>query len=217
MAKSDRAAPVPSTAALSDAMDRIGLECVALGILPIGPGLRIAGPAFTVEYAPVTPGSGGTVGDYLDDVEAGSVVVLDNSGRLDCTVWGGILTSVAAAKGIVGTVIDGVCRDTAESARLGYPVFSRGRTMRTGKDRVEAVSIQSPVHLAGLRVEPGDMVVGDEDGVVVIPANLWPEVVEHARQIEAAEAAIESAVSGGESLADARLRLGYHGLQRGGE
>ena len=208
---------IPSTAALSDAMDRIGLECAAIGILPLDDHHRFAGPAFTVEYAPLRPGSAGTVGDYIDDVEPGSVVVLDNGGRLDCTVWGGILTSVASARGVAATVIDGVCRDSAESARLGYPVFARGRTMRTGKDRVEAVSIQTPVHLAGLRVEPGDMIVGDADGVVVVPADRWPQVLEQARQIERAEAEIERATAGGEPLADARQRLGYHGLQRGNE
>ncbi len=102
-------------------------------------------PAFTVRY--VTAGSPpGTVGDYLDDVPPGGVVVLDNGGRTDCTVWGDILTAMADQRGVAGTVIDGVCRDVQRALGLVYPIYSRGRFMRTGKDRVEVSDVGRPGH-----------------------------------------------------------------------
>jgi len=84
---------------------------------------RSQASAVSYQAASVPPG---TAGDYLDDVHAGDVV-LDNQGRLDCTVWGGILTRLAARKGIAGTVVNGVARDTAVADDLGYPLFARGR------------------------------------------------------------------------------------------
>ncbi|MDH3445898.1 MAG: RraA family protein, partial [Deltaproteobacteria bacterium] len=103
-----------SVAAVSDAMDRLGVAGQCLGIQPVAQGNKMAGRAFTLKYIPC--GSvRGTVGDYIDDVPPGDVVVLDNAGRLDCTVWGDILTAVAHKRGIAGTVVHGVCRDVARS------------------------------------------------------------------------------------------------------
>jgi len=115
-----------SVAAVSDAIDRLGLHGACLGISPLAAGNRMAGRAFTLKYIPVGVVKG-TVGDYIDDVPPGDVVVLDNAGRLDCTVWGDILTSIAHKRGIAGTVINGVCRDVARSFDLHYPIFSRAK------------------------------------------------------------------------------------------
>ena len=79
------------TSALSDAMDRLGIAGQALGIKPIDRSFRVCGPAFTVHNMPVDI-HGGSVGDYIDDVPEGAVICIDNAGRLDCTVWGDILT-----------------------------------------------------------------------------------------------------------------------------
>lgn len=203
------------TATVSDALDRLGLPGGALGILPLGARQRMAGPAFTVRYVPAGPGRG-TVGDYLDECVAGQVVVLDNAGRLDCTVWGGILTALAVEKGLAGTAVDGVCRDVRGPLDLGYPVYSRGRFMRTGKDRVEVAGVNQPVRLGDVQVRPGDLVVGDDDGVVVVPGGRAGEVLAAARTIAAVEARIVEAARQGQSLAEARARHGYHQLQRGG-
>ena len=95
------------------------------------------------------------------------MVVLDNGGRENATVWGDILTWVAHKRGIAGTVIDGACRDTHLSRELGYPVYSRSYSMRTGKDRVQVEAMNGPVNIGDARVEPGDLLRGDADGVVV--------------------------------------------------
>jgi regulator of RNase E activity RraA len=200
------------TAAVSDALDRLGLPGSLHGVGPLHPGRRACGPAFTVAYEPVDA-DGGTVGDFLDDVRPGTVIVIDNAGRTDCTVWGGIMTSVAAATGIAATVVHGACRDTATAARTGYPIWSAGRFMRTGKDRVRLAAVQQPLLIDGVPISPGDLVCGDEDGVVVVPADRAPEVAALALEIEAAEDRIVTAVRAGTRLGDARKAHGYHALQ----
>ena len=202
-----------STATVSDALDRLGRPGSLLGLAPLSDGARLCGRAFTVRY--VTAGSpAGTVGDYLDDVASGEVVVLDNAGRTDCTVWGDILTAMAADRDVAGTVIDGVCRDVRRALGLGYPVYSRGRFMRTGKDRVEVSDVGRPVSVGGVQVRPGDLLIGDADGVVAVPRDVEDRVVEICAQIAAREAAIVADILTGTSLAEARSRHGYHSLQR---
>lgn len=200
------------TTTLSDALDRLGIEGQCLGIKPFAPSMRLAGPAFTIRMLPVGL-TRGSVGDYIDDVETGQIVVIDNDGRPDATVWGDILTLVAQRRGIGGTVIDGVCRDIDRSIEISYPIFARGNTMRTGKDRVTADAYNVPVQVAGVRVCPGDWLVGDGDGIVALPAPRLQEIIGVARQIAASEAAIRDAVLAGERLDKARERLRYHALQ----
>jgi 4-hydroxy-4-methyl-2-oxoglutarate aldolase len=201
-----------ATSGISDALDRLGIAGQAFGIRAVTPGARMAGRAFTGLYQPVDV-DGGTVGDYIDDVPAGSVIVLDNAGRTDATVWGDILTLVASRRGIAGTAIDGVCRDAGRSAELAYPMFARGRWMRTGKDRVQLVGLQVPVTLGKVRVRPGDIVVGDDDGVVVVPRDRETEVLDAVLAIERAEEDIRKQVLDGVRLDEARRQLGYYTLQ----
>lgn len=200
------------TSAISDALDRLGINGQIHGVLPIERSMRLVGRAFTVKYVEVGEVPG-TVGDYIDDLSADTVVVLANDGRTDATVWGDILTEVAHAKQIAGTVIDGVCRDTDKAVELGYPLFSCSRWMRTGKDRVKVESYQQTVTMGGVEVNPGDVLLGDADGVVVIPAARVEEVVALTESIDTAEDAIRHAVRGGMSLREAREQAGYHTLQ----
>jgi 4-hydroxy-4-methyl-2-oxoglutarate aldolase len=202
-----------SITAASDALDRPELHGACLGISPVNYGYHMVGRAFTVKYYPVSVDKG-TVSDYIDDVPRGGVVVLDNSGRLDCTVWGDILTLVAHRNGIAGTVIDGVCREVKRSVEIGYPIFSRGRFMRTGKDRVQAVGVNVPVQMGGVQVRPGDLVLGSDDGVVIVPKEKVAEVLSVARLVEETEEKIRAEVLKGIPLQQARRKHGYHELQR---
>jgi 4-hydroxy-4-methyl-2-oxoglutarate aldolase len=197
---------------LSDALDRLGIEGQCLGIMPFARSMRLAGPAFTIRMLPVGQ-TGGSVGDYIDDVEPGQIVVIDNDGRMDATVWGDILTLVANRRGIGGTVIDGVCRDIDRSIELNYPIYARANTMRTGKDRVTADAYNVTVQVAGVRVSPRDWIVGDGDGVVSIPALRLDEVMNVANEIAATEERIREAVLAGERLDETRKALRYHALQ----
>ena len=203
------------TATLSDALDSLRIAGQCLGIKPRDASFRLCGRAFTVLYAPIDTANPGTVGDYIDDLEPGTVVVLDNGGREDATVWGDILTALAHRKGLAGTVIDGANRDTQLSLTLGYPIFSRSYSMRTGKDRVQVDAMQVPVTIGQARVAPGDILCGDADGVLVIPQAREAEVIAAAERIQAAEDEIRSLLESGLSLREARERLQYHRLQRG--
>lgn len=200
------------TATVSDALDRLAIAGTCLGIATIDPGFRLVGIARTVRYAPCGLRSG-SVGDYVDDLAPGEVAVLDNAGRPDATVWGDILTEVANAAGLAGTVIDGVCRDSALCTELGYPVYARGRFMRTGKDRVQVEELDGPVSIGGVRVEAGDVLLGDADGVLAIPHERLTEVLDSAARIYTAEEQIRAAVRSGRGLREARIEFGYHTLQ----
>ncbi len=202
-----------ASATVSDALDRVGVAGQAWGIAPLDRTFRAVGPAYTVRMLPVSA-SGGTVGDYLDDVPAGAIIVIDNGGRTDCTVWGDLLTTVAARRGIAGTVIDGMCRDSSRALALRYPLFTRGVYMRTGKDRVRAVAYDVPVSVAHVAVEPGDLVVGDADGVVIVPREVEDDVLAAALEVARREEAIRADIEAGQRLDEARARHRYHGLQR---
>lgn len=202
------------TPAVSDAMDKLGLSGQCLSIAPLDNYKKVVvGPAFTVKYVSASVPAG-TVGDFLDDVAPGDVIVIDNDGRTDCTVWGDIMTQYAGARGIAATVIDGVCRDVSKALGDGYPLFTKGRYMRTGKDRVEVESVNTTVTVGTARVCSRDIVVADANGVVVVPRDRAFEVAAAAREIESVESSIRKEISEGKTLREARTALGYHLLQR---
>ena len=202
-----------STSTVSDAMDRLGIAGQCLGIKPVDVKFRLCGRAYTMRTVPAEVVAG-SVGDYIDDVPAGAVVVIDNGRRQDKTVWGDILTFLAEKNGVAGTVIDGNCRDIHRCIEINYPVFSRGWSMRTGKDRVQLDQINIPVSIGDARVEPDDLLLGDADGVLAIPKEHEDRVVELAEEIEAAEEKIMEALRQGKKLYDARMEFKYHELQR---
>jgi regulator of RNase E activity RraA len=201
------------TPGVSDALDKLGLPGQALGIIPLANYTKVVvGPAFTVKYGPASSPPG-TVGDFIDDVAPGDVVVIDNDGRTDCTVWGDIMTQYASLRGIAGTVIDGVCRDVGKALADNYPMFSAGRFMRTGKDRVQVESVNATVAIGTARVAARDIVVADANGVVIVPRGRAREVAETARKIEQVESLIREQITQGKRLGEARAALGYHKLQ----
>lgn len=206
------------TAGVSDALDKLGINGQVGGVFPLNNyapqfySKVIIGPAFTVRYVPVGSPAG-TVGDFIDLVAKGDVIVIDNDGRLDCTVWGDIMTEYAGLKQIAGTVINGVCRDVNKAMNDQYPIFSSGRFMRTGKERVEVESINQTVSVGNIRVASRDFVVADSNGVVIIPRGKVEEVARIAQEIERKEEEIRASIRKGKSLAAARKDLGYHTLQ----
>ncbi|MEO9132536.1 MAG: RraA family protein [Sphingomonas sp.] len=200
------------TATLSDALDRAGIVGQCYGIAPRDPGFEMTGRAFTILCGPAGKPAG-TVGDYIDDVPADHIIVIDNGGRDDATIWGDILTEIAHRRGLAGTLIDGISRDVGLCRTLGYPVFSKGHWMRTGKDRVQVERMDCPVNIGGARVAPGDLIRGDADGVIVIPSQHEDMVLDSAEQIATAEDRIRESCRGGMRLDEARKQFKYHSLQ----
>ena len=202
------------TPGVSDALDKLGLPGQCLGIMPLDNYRQVVvGPAFTVRYVSASCPPG-TVGDFIDDVADGDVVVIDTDGPPDGTVWGHNSPKYPGTHGFAATVIDGVCRDVSKALGDGYPLFSKGRFMRTGKDRVEVASVNQPVSIGQARVCARDIVVADANGVVIVPRERASEVAACARSIEAVEARIRALIAEGKSLREARSELGYHTLQR---
>lgn len=200
------------TAGVSDALDIAGVDGGLPGLTRRSGAGTVLGPAFTVRFEPVEPGTPAPAADYIDDVPPGSVVVLANSGITTCTVWGDILSHAATATGIAGTVIDGCCRDIDASAALGYSIWARGTYMKSGKNRARMAATQVPVTVAGARVRPGDLVVADGSGALVVPAALADGLGETVRRVLDTEDAVRAGLAAGLGLAEARRRHGYHAI-----
>ncbi|KAF7963062.1 4-hydroxy-4-methyl-2-oxoglutarate aldolase [Cupriavidus sp. UYMU48A] len=198
-----RAAQALPTATLHEAGGKIGV--VSPAIKPVAPGFRICGPALTVH----SPG-----GDNLwlhraiDIAQPGDVLVVHVSGAYDHGYWGEIMTTAAKVKQLGGLVIDGCVRDGVLLEEIGFPVFARGLCIRgTGKDYGAIGWLNAPLLFGGTRVEAGDLIVGDRDGVVVVPRTRAAEVVGKASDREATEAAILKRVEAGETT----MRIyGFH-------
>jgi len=202
-----------STTLVSDALDLLHLEGGCLGITPVVSGTKMVGPAFTVKYGPIGLEKR-TASHFLDDVPAGGVVVIDNAGCTSCTVWGDIMTKLAIRNGLAGTVIDGVCRDVEIIRELGYPIFTRGAYMVTGKGRRQEQYVQQPVDISNILVTPGDLMVADDNGVVVVPQQYIEEVLKKAQEIDAMENRIEGFLKEGLTLKEARIKEGYFKVGR---
>jgi len=201
-----------STPLLSDALDTLGLPGGLLGIRPmtlLTTGLMV-GPAYTVQFEKVPAGTPAIAADYIDEVPTGWTVVLANARRMDCSVWGGILTARAQTLGLCGTVIDGCFRDVGDIRMINYPVFARDIYMRSGKNRAQMVAQHVPVEISGVVIQPEDIIVGDENGVLVIPRLHLAEVLAQAQEVRQTEQSILQHVQCGESLRAARQKFNYN-------
>ncbi|MFC1798256.1 RraA family protein [Thermodesulfobacteriota bacterium] len=211
-----------STPELSDALNRFRIKGGCQGIKPVMTGSKIVGPALTVRKLPADPvNPKKSSSSYLDIAKEGDVVVIDNSGRMDCTIFGDILAFACKHAGLEGTVINGCCRDIDGQRVTGYPVFSKGTYMQTGKDLTQDDAFNVPIGIGDVLVKPGDIIVADDSGVLVIPQELVKKVLGAAEEINAAETLIKKSVDKGLekedahlSLTEARKKYGYHDLQR---
>lgn len=154
-------------------------------IQPLSKAMKVAGPAFTVE---VRPGDNLMIHAALMLAKPGDVIVVDGKGDLSCALTGGLMAAQAKAAGIAGFVIDGAVRDTDEGAQGDFPIFAAGCNPN-GPQKGVPGWINIPVSLAGTAVNPGDLVVGDADGVVVIPRDQAEKIVAGAQAKIDAEAA----------------------------
>ncbi|HEU5332240.1 MAG TPA: RraA family protein [Actinocrinis sp.] len=171
---------VPPTT-LADVLGRA--QVMDAGIRPLWPSDRIAGPAFTVRCA---PGDNLMLHAAIHRAPAGSVIVVE-AGDMDYAVAGGNVCAVAQRRGIAGFVVDGVIRDLGEVRAAGFPVFARGVIPVPGAKAV-VLPLNAPVRCGGVAVEPGDIVVADEEGVVVAPFARSEQVLRDARAKLAKEA-----------------------------
>lgn len=193
-----------SSAIISDALDSLGIHGTLHGMKPQVAGARMCGLAFTAKYTPA-PAALGRFADFLDEIPAGAVVAIDNGGRTDVSVWGDTLSLFASVHGFAGTLIDGVCRDIDGTRAIGYPMFSRGLYMRTGKGRIGVESTQAPIRVCEVDIHPGDLIFGDETGAVVVPKDRIAEVLAIAQGIARRDDAWEAAIRAGLPMAEVWL------------
>ncbi len=202
-----------STCDVSDAMDRLGLRGSTVGIVPLWACSRIAGPAATLKLARRGPHSTafGTL-ELIRDSRRGDILVIDNGGRVDVNSWGGIATFTAARKGIAGVVIDGATRDLDEMKEVRFACFARGVVQTTVRNRTAMLGYNVPIRFGGNTVRPGDYIVADDNGVVVVPHARVPEVLDLAERTRAIESRVRAAIARGVDPIRAHAAVDYDAL-----
>lgn len=176
------------SANVSDALRAVGRSFQAMdaGIRPLSLAMKVAGPAFTVRCY---PGATWALEQALDLAPPGSVLVVDGGGVIDVILMGGLMSTRAQARGIAGAVVDGAVRDVDDILALGFPVFSRGICPRAGTF-AEIGEWGTTICCGRIPVRPGDWIVADGSGIVVVPVESLAAVREQAEEIHAREAAL---------------------------
>ncbi|MGP7988221.1 MAG: orotidine 5'-phosphate decarboxylase / HUMPS family protein, partial [Desulfobaccales bacterium] len=182
-----------SASNLSDALHRGG---VLEGLRPLFPGMRLVGPALTVR---TYPGDWAKPVEAIDQAQPGDVVVID-AGGVGPAVWGELATTSALQRGLNGVVIDGAIRDSGDIIKLGFPACSRLVMPNAGEPKGFG-EIGVPIRVGGVKVESGDWVLGDDDGVVVLPRTLAVEYANRAMDVLEKENRLREEIKAGSTLA----------------
>lgn len=190
----------PSSANLSDALGQLGLKFQTLHsrIRPLT-GLPVRGAAFTVQCY---PGANSVVEEAIESASPGDILVINGEAFSEAVLMGGLMSSRAKQRGLAGAVIDGAVRDVAELRQLQWPVFAVSLTPRAGTI-AKLGQLNVPISCGDVVIRPSDMIVGDEDGVVAIPACELEKTLKLAWEIENKEAFIKAAIERGLSLDEA--------------
>jgi len=208
------------TSTVADILDTLGYDTAipASAIAPLQAGQRMVGTAVTVRHiaARTAPGFHLAQGhpapqlggrDQVSLCQRGDVMVIEARGIRDASNFGGIMATAIAEAGIAGLVVDGYVRDVERMRRMGLNVWARGITPRTGKHRIELTEVNGAVEIAAVQVRPGDLILGDSDGLVVVPLTVAHQVLELARAATQREAQLIAALHAGVSPAEAAAIL----------
>ena len=184
---------------VADVQERAGV--MRSFMKPIDKKTRFAGPALTVR---LEPGNQVDCLDALAVAQDGDVIVVDAAGETETSIWGGLMAGLCQMKGVVGAVVDGAIRDTDETRDLGFYIFSKAIVPRSThtivSGRMEPIEINVPIQCAGIVVNPGDIVIGDEVGVTVVPLENAAEVLEKARHQAEMEEQTRAAIREGKTV-----------------
>jgi 4-hydroxy-4-methyl-2-oxoglutarate aldolase len=206
------------SALVSDALDALGRrdQCLSAGIAPLSTGTALVGVALPVRIevvyeVPAVPYQGllaalDAIGP--DQVFVASVAGSPGTGGSGVAIWGELLTTVARSRGGVGAVCDGYARDTVKIRETGFPVFCRGTVPTDSNGRSEVRAHNVPVVIDGVGIEPGDLVVADDDGVVIVPAALIDTAVKAALEKDTHESRFRAAVGEGMTATEAFAKFG---------
>jgi regulator of RNase E activity RraA len=200
------------TGAISDVLREHALVDQSIGqLVPLRPERTVAGFAFTVKSAPNLKITGEMTfrTTMLDAMGADAFVVWDTSNDEKATLWGGVMTATALGKGVKAALIDGGIRDTHQILEKDFPVFYRHRIPNGSLGRCLITHYQDPIMIRGVLIKPGDVVLGDIDGVVVVPRDLAYEVLVRAEEIRANEKKIFTWVADGQTAREITEKGGY--------
>lgn len=200
---------IPSTATLTSVLRQHGITRTFMhGVAPLRPNMKMAGPAFTLRYLPMRedldPGTVDNLKDVqrvgIEQISEGEVFVVDARGDTRAGTMGSILATRLHCRGAAGIVTDGAYRDSPVIAELGIPAYAAAMNAHTNKTIHHPSEIQVPVACGDVAVCPGDIIVGDEEGVVVVPAQLADEVAQTAAEMEEKEVFITEKIQAGASI-----------------
>jgi len=204
-----------SVSNVSDALDRLGVEGSTQGILPIYSCTKIAGPAATLKYLPFGGAQESTVLGTLRAIVGagrGSVLVVDASENPDVNSLGGVAGATAKHNGLAGCVTDGLVRDVDEYKVYGLPVYARGIAQQSVRGRSSCAGYGIPVMLGGVPVRPGDFILADENGTIVVPKEHAEEAVDFAIQVKATEEKVIAQIRAGADPVEAHERVNYDNM-----
>lgn len=193
------------TCAVSDALDALRLPGATIGLRPLWPVVTtVVGRARTIRVAPLADGVPNMhiATPLIEISQPGDVLVIDNRGRTDVSCWGGLLTVAALAKGIVGVIIDGACRDIHESESLGLPIFGRAVVPVSARGRIVQESMDCPVSIGSTVVCREDYVIADRNGTVFIRSDDVDRVVTLAEKYAERELGMLHEIRSGNSVVD---------------
>jgi regulator of RNase E activity RraA len=200
------------TSTWSDILDELGVQGVVRGRARRGGEGRFAAFAVTAKAQAGPLGDfkreDFAVGQMIDGVGPGQVLVIDVGGA-DVSTFGGLASLAAKVKGVAAVIIDGACRDVEEIRETGLWLASRHVTPMTGKRRIKVESIGQPVSIGGVSVAPGDLLVGDDTGIVVIPKEHQGAALEMSKRMVSMDQAIERAIRSGTSFREAARSANY--------
>lgn len=200
---------IPSTATLTSVLRQHGITRTFMhGVAPLRPNMKMAGPAFTLRYLPMRedldPGTVDNLKDVqrvgIEQISEGEVFVVDARGDTRAGTMGSILATRLHCRGAAGIVTDGAYRDSPVIAELGIPAYAAAMNAHTNKTIHHPSEIQVPVACGDVAVRPGDIIVGDEEGVVVVPTQLADEVGQTAAEMEEKEVFITEKIQAGASI-----------------
>jgi 4-hydroxy-4-methyl-2-oxoglutarate aldolase len=209
----DRLGAIPYTGSISDILDEMGFhgQTFPSGIQGLAPGSTVAGRAFTVLGEPTTSQDPEIIFVHflrmLGAIQPGDVLVVQPNDSVSSHI-GELTSETAKYRGARGAVIDGGARDTQYIQNLGFPVFARYRTPRDIVGRWRLVDFNVPIQVGGTNVRPGDFVVGDRDGVLVIPVEIASEVISKAEEVIRTENLVRRAILEGMLPLDAYEKFG---------
>ena len=200
---------IPSTATLTSVLRQHGITQTFMhGVAPLRPNMKMAGPAFTLRYIPMRedldPGTVDNLKDVqrvgIEQISEGEVFVIDARGDTRAGTMGSILATRLHCRGAAGIVTDGAYRDSPVIAELGMAAYAAAMNAHTNKTIHHPSEIQVPIACGDVAVCPGDIIVGDEEGVVVVPAELAEQVAQTAVEMEEKEEFITEKIQSGASI-----------------